>query len=142
LYCYTYVSNLMCVFNELILWTEISKEHPEFIMTLASLTNKNLSSKTIENLKEVNKSFSLLQKNVKELQSRVKYGMKIHCSYIITLKEYMEAFLVLDKTALSVLEEARQYGKEDMVWQTLLEHISEEQTYMFEAVSNIKKQFK
>ena len=68
--------------------------------------------------------------------------MKIHCSYIITLKEYIEAFLVLDKMALSVLEEARQYGKEDMVWQTLLEHISEEQTYMFEAVRNIKKQFK
>ncbi|CCJ32695.1 hypothetical protein [Caloramator sp. Dgby_cultured_2] len=37
-----------------------------------------------------------------------------------------------------LLPEIKQYGKDDAVWQELLEHITHEQRYMFELFTNFK----
>src|SRR5690606_31739483 len=142
MYCFTKINHLMCVFNELILWTEISKEHPVFIRTFAGLTDKNLSSKTLGKLEEVNLYFSKLQEKSKILKTRIKYGIKIHCSYINSLREYIDEFLLIDRAAVSVYREVMDYGKNDNAWQTLVEHIIEEQSYMFEVFKDLKEQMK
>lgn len=73
MYCYTLVNNLNCVFNELILWTDISSEHPIFIKTVADLTKKNLP-KDIENkLMDTSKNFRNLNKKAMDLRRKTMY---------------------------------------------------------------------
>ncbi|TDT60956.1 DUF2935 domain-containing protein [Fonticella tunisiensis] len=142
MYCYVHITNLLCVFNELILWTEISKEHPVFVKTVAQLTNKNLSKNILDKLDEINIIFSSLQNKSMELKKRITYSIKIHCSYVVKTGDLIEEFLAYDKRSLSVLQEVKEYGKEDMVWQTLLQHIGEEQTFMYKLFTDLLKQFR
>lgn len=139
MYCFTYANNFNCIFNELLLWSEISSEHPIFIKTVASLTKKNLSKETLDKLDGINKMFS-------DLNSKVKTVMKKpYLSYPIAYNEItklINEFLLHDNHFLKLLPEVKAYGKEDKVWQELLAHITHEQKFMYELFNNLKMQFK
>lgn len=140
MYCYTYVNNISCVLNELSLWSDISSEHPIFIQTVAKLTNKNLPKSVLEKLDEVNKRFSELKNRTKEVSGMMPLNPYMSYGVIMQLRALVERFLANDRFALSVIEEVKKYGKEDKVWQTLLEHITEEQTFMYELFMKIRMQ--
>jgi hypothetical protein len=46
----------------------------------------------------------------------------------------------LDRRAIQLYPQLRAYGKEDKVFQTLLEHIEHEQRFMYETFTNIRSQ--
>lgn len=140
MYCYTYVNNISCVLNELSLWSDISSEHPIFIQTVAKLTNKNLPKPVLEKLDEVNKRFSELKSKIEETRRMMRLNPYMSYGVIMQIKALVDKFLVNDKFAISVIEEVKKYGREDKVWQTLLEHITEEQTFMYELFMKIRRQ--
>ena len=140
LYCYTLVNNLNCVFNELMLWTEISSEHPIFIKTVASLTKKNLPKEIENRLMEVNKMFSNLHMKVQDLRKRVT-SSSLRLPYIVMeLNKIMKEFFKYDNYFLKLLADLIKYGMEDKIWQALLHHITHEQKFMYELFQNIDKQ--
>ncbi|WP_035291010.1 DUF2935 domain-containing protein [Clostridium sp. KNHs214] len=135
MYCYTYANNLNCIFNEILLWSDISSEHPIFIRTVGELTKKNLPKEIIDNLMHVNKMFSMLkQKATILMKTPFNYGT------YFKIKELLNEFLLHDMHFLELLPKIRSYGKEDKVWQTLLEHITHEQKFMYQLISNLNNQ--
>lgn len=132
----------MCIFNELILWTEISREHPIFIRELSDLSNVSLNPDTFEKLDEINFYFSKLQEKSKELKTRITFGIKIHCAYIISLKEYIDEFIITDQAAINVYSNIIESGKPDRMMKTMLEHIIEEQFFMLEVFKDLREQMK
>ncbi len=62
MFCYTVVSGIRCVLQELAMWSDISSEHPVFLQTVARLTNKNLSADIVAELNEVRRQFVELQR--------------------------------------------------------------------------------
>ena len=139
MYCFTYASNFKCIENELILWSDISSEHPTFIKTVAKLTKKRLSESTVNKLTEVTKRFSELNRQVKALSSHPQTN---YYNMYKELERLVNQFLIDDKYVLGVLPEVKAYGKDDKVWQTLLEHITHEQNFMYELFSNLQRQLK
>lgn len=140
MYCFTYVNNLNCIANELILWSDISSEHPIFITTVAQLTNKNLPLEMVEELNEINRIFSALKERAEALRERIGRNPYPSPQHSMEIRDLINRFLIHDRHFLEVLTRVRQIGKEDPVWQTLLEHISEEQTFMYETFCNIMQQ--
>lgn len=140
MYCFTYANGLNCILNELLLWTEISSEHPIFIKTVASLTNKNLSQGTLKNLMDVHNDFAELNKKVKAVRSNIQRNPYNFQAHSIQVRGLIKSFLIHDNHFLSILPEVKQYGKEDKVWQTLLNHITHEQRFMYELMTDLNRQ--
>lgn len=137
MYCFTYANNYECILRELSLWTEISSEHPIFIKTVAKLTNKNLSQDTINKLSEVSKVFSDLNEKVNMLNNEHIFNFQM---FHMELKKLLNEFLINDNYVLKLLPEVKKYGKEDKVWQELLNHITHEQKFMYELFYNLISQ--
>ncbi|MCY6959767.1 DUF2935 domain-containing protein [Clostridium brassicae] len=137
MYCFTCANSMTCIFNELLLWSEISSEHPIFIKTVGELTKKNLSKSTLNKLMDINKMFSDLR-NKAEILSNEQFN---YMTYFKT-KQLLSEFLLHDKHFLELLPEIQSYGKEDKVWQTLLEHITHEQKFMYQLISNLNLQLR
>lgn len=140
MYCFTYANGLNCILNELLLWTDISSEHPIFIRTVASLTKKNLSQDILKELMDVQNNFAELNKKVRTVRSNIQrnpYNFPVHS---MELRKLIKSFLIHDKHFLSILPEVKQYGKEDKVWQTLLNHITHEQRFMYELMTDLNNQ--
>ncbi|GAA0726982.1 hypothetical protein GCM10008905_24080 [Clostridium malenominatum] len=136
MYCYTLVNNLNCVFNELILWSDISSEHPIFIKTVADLTKKNLSTEIVNELMHINKVFSELKAKAEKL----KRGSNPMPYMVMGLRQLINEFCMHDMHFLSLLDKVKEYGKEDKIWQTLLEHITHEQRFMYELMGDLMTQ--
>lgn len=134
LYCKCYFTNLTCVVNEILLWSEVSSEHPIFIKTVASLTRKNLPESLNRRLDEISEMFKPIMKKAEAIKG------KSHITPLVYLdvKSLIDEFLLHDGHFLMLLPEIKQYGKDDAVWQELLEHITHEQRYMFELFTNFK----
>lgn len=136
-YCYTYANNYKCILRELTLWSDISSDHPIFIKTVAKLTNKNLPKNIINRLNEVSKEFSALNEKVNALNKEHNFNIQaLH----IDVKKLINEFLLKDRKFLELLPEVKSYGKEDEVWQELLNHITHEQRFMFELFTNLISQ--
>jgi hypothetical protein len=140
LYCFTYINNLTCVLNELMLWSDISSEHPIFIKTVGGLTSKNLPAELVENLLEVNRMFTDLKQKTMEVIRKIRSNPYMYLNHIGEVRNLVKEFLSHDMHFLELLPEIRQIEKEDMVWQTLLEHITEEQKFMYEIMTDLKIQ--
>lgn len=139
MYCFTYASNFKCIENELLLWSNISGEHPTFIKTVAKLTKKNLSESTQNKLTEITRRFSELNRRVKALSSHPQTN---YYTMYKELQNLVAQFLIDDKYVLGVLPEVKAYDKEDKVWQTLLKHITHEQNFMYELFRDLQGQLK
>lgn len=141
MYCFTAANSFMCILNELILWSDISSEHPIFIKTVGQLTEKNLPENIIDMLMEVNQTFSVLNKSVRLMKGKIKAGSFNYNAYRKPVLVLIDDFLIHDKQVLDlVLPSVKNYGKEDKIWQELLEHITREQVFMYELFCNLKIQ--
>lgn len=140
MYCYTYVNNISCIVNELILWSEISSEHPVFIKNVARLTSKDLCEEIIEKLDRINKEFSELKERAENLKEKGKYNSYIYMSSIVKIRELIDIFLKNDSYRMDLISQLKEYGKDDMVWQELIEHIGYEQKFMYETFREVKMQ--
>lgn len=138
MYCFTYINSFQCVINELILWSDISSEHPIFIKTVAQLSHKKLSKGTLEKLMEVNKKFTEVKEKTLEVKKKITPYMELH--QIPDVRGLVKEFLLSDEYFLSILPEVKQYGKDDKTFQTLLEHITDEQKFMYEIMTDLKVQ--
>lgn len=136
-YCHTYANNYKCILRELALWSGISSDHPIFIKTVAKLTNKNLPKKILNSLNEVSKEFSDLNEKVNELNKEHNFNIQaLH----MEIKKLINEFLLKDRKLLELLPQVKSYGKEDKIWQELLNHITHEQRFMFELFTNLISQ--
>lgn len=140
MYCFTHANNLNCVFNELTLWSDISSEHPIFIQTVAQLTNKNLPPALVERLLEINRLFTQLKERVQDTRMEASLNPYMYPQHIMKIKRLINEFLLYDSRFLALLPEIQQIGQEDKVWQTLLEHITHEQRFMYELFCNLLRQ--
>lgn len=130
------VNNLNCVFNELILWSDISSEHPIFIKTVADLTKKNLPQELVNELMHINKVFS----NLKTKAENLRRGSNSMPNMVMGLRSLINEFCMHDMHFLNLLDRIKEFGKEDKVWQTLLNHITHEQRFMYELMGNMLMQ--
>jgi hypothetical protein len=127
------------VLNELSLWSEITSEHPLVIKTLGKLTNKNIPQDLLKNLSNITIRFQNIKKRTEELES-INPSSYMNYGYIVQIRLLVDKFLKDDRYVITTLSELRTVGREDKVWQTLLEHITEEQKFMYETFSKIKMQ--
>lgn len=140
MYCYTYAANFTCVINEILLWSDISSEHPIFVKTVASLTGKKLPPNLASELDGLNKDFGSIKERAEKLRLDVKNNPFQYAKHINMARALINEFLIHDSHALKVYPAVAEIGKEDKVWQTLLHHIIHEQTFMYELFTDLKKQ--
>lgn len=132
MYCLAVVTGVQCVVNELNMWTDISSEHPVFLKTVAELTDKKLTEVMVSKLDEMNIKFTELNKKVKNFYKHNYYVA--HYIFPDTRNgtiDLCRQFMKLDKEVLRLYGELKNVGLEDKIWQTLLEHITHEQKYMY-----------
>lgn len=132
MYCYTMAYSLQCVLRELIMWTDISSEHPIFVKTVAKLSRKDLPKDISEELKKLSKSFETLNLKAKEqlVDAQSMAAQPMMYVYMNRAKVLLNEFGRLNRIWIGLIKEIMKCGKEDKVWQTLLSHIEEEQAYM------------
>lgn len=136
MYCFTYANSLNCIFNNFFLWSKTTAEHPIFINTVAELTNKNLPAELVEQLTELNKTFYDLNQRTQRLKKQMSRQMMPP----LPLKQLIQQFLVANDTMINVVTDVKEYGKDDEVWQMLLEHILSEQKYMNDLFEDLQLQ--
>jgi len=140
MYCYTYVNQFTCIFNELQLWTHISSDHPTFFKTVAALSKIKLPKATEEQLDEFHRQFNELHNNVLELKKRVGNNPNLYRQHIAAVRRAIDEFLLLDRKVVAFYPQLLSFGTENKAWQELVKHITDEQRFMLELVSDLRKQ--
>ncbi|MGE4283680.1 MAG: DUF2935 domain-containing protein [Clostridia bacterium] len=142
MYCYTMLTDTMCVIRELDMWTEISKEHPIFLKNVAKLSNINLPNDLVASLDKVNEQFESLHRTVKQLMAQQPYGGMgwMPNPQMMQVRALVETFLQYDMNFINVLRQVQNHGKENAVWQTLVGHITQEQEYMYRLFTGLRNQ--
>lgn len=140
MYCYTVASGLGCVLQELLLWSNTSKEHQTFILTIADLTNKNLSPEIEDQLTKLHEKFEEIEDQTKRYYKEVKKCWPHPHPLYYQVGKTINMFLHYNCEFLNTLQILKTYGEEDQVWQTLLEHIEDEQKYMGRLLNNLLHQ--
>jgi hypothetical protein len=87
---------------------------------------------------EVNKRFAEVKEKTLEIKKKITPYMEIH--QIPDVRGLVQEFLRCDEYFLSILPEVKQHGKDDKTFQTLLEHITDEQKFMYEIMTDLKVQ--
>ncbi|MGE5627276.1 MAG: DUF2935 domain-containing protein [Solirubrobacterales bacterium] len=131
MYCYTYVNQYNCVFNEIQLWSHISSDHPIFFKTVASLSKIELPEAVEDKLLNIHNGFMKIYK-----QSI--YMKKNHLSSGV--KNLLKEFINLDTYVLSFYPQLIEYGKGNDAWSELVNHIISEQKFMYELICDLIKQ--
>ncbi|WP_139905738.1 DUF2935 domain-containing protein [Clostridium thermarum] len=140
MYCFTYASSYDCIFNELLLWSEISSEHPVFIKTVADLSGINLPQDMENRLMNVNRDFSELKEKVLQTREVLTFNCYYRNDVGSETKKLIIEFIILDENFISLLAKVKTVVPEKKVWQMLLEHITEEQIFMKNIFENLKLQ--
>lgn len=142
MYCYTIISNLKCVLTELETWSQASKEHHTFILKFADCRNIRLGYDLINEIKNSRRCFKELNEEINDVIAE--YEKNTFPNYyqrlVREIKHLIQKFIKCDKKFLSILKELQTIGKRDDIWQTLIEHMIEEQKYSFRLMKNFKKQ--
>lgn len=142
MYCYTYINQFACIFNELQLWTHISSDHPTFLKTVAALSKINLPKDTVDKLEEIHKEFMGLYNNVVYLKRVVNANPALYGRHIANIKRLINEFLIHDTHALAFYPQLLRFGKENEAWQELVKHIIDEQTFMLELFKDLRQQIR
>lgn len=142
MYCYTYINQFACIFNELQLWTHISSDHPSFLKTVATLSNVNLPKDMEDKLDDIHKMFSSLYNNVMYLKKSVDVSHALYTQHIIDIKKLIDEFILHDTHALNLYPELLAFGLENNAWKELVKHIINEQTFMLELFNDLKQQLR
>ena len=140
MYCYTYVNQITCVFNELQLWSHISSDHPTFLKTVASLSKVNLQKVTEETLDEVKEVFSKLYSDTLYLKKEVNTNPTQCRQHILVVRKIMDKFIHYDTFALSFYPQLLKFGIENSAWLELVKHIISEQEFMLQLIKDLRQQ--
>lgn len=140
MYCYTYVNEFTCIFNELQLWSHISSDHPVFLKTVASLSNIILPKEAIEQLDDIQKMFHNLYKSVLHQKKLHKRNQRVDSHDIMIVKKAIDDFILYDAEAVSFYPQLLDFGKENMAWQELVKHIINEQAFMLDLFEDLRLQ--
>ncbi|NLM35643.1 MAG: DUF2935 domain-containing protein [Clostridiales bacterium] len=140
MYCFTYASSYDCVFNELILWSDISSEHPIVAKTLAQLSGKELSKDIEDKLASYNRDFSEFKEKVIQTREQLVYNQYYRNDVGGELRKLISEFLIMDENFLMFIDELKKVAPEDKIWQTLMGHFTEEQTFMKKLFEDLKLQ--
>jgi hypothetical protein len=139
-YCYTYINEFSCIFNELQLWSYISADHPNFLKTVAKLSNVPLPQPTIDKLDDIHKSFQTVYNNVLYLKKIVVGNPSLNNQHVMAVKKTIDEFMFHDSQVLSFYPQLFNFGKDNMSWQELVKHIISEQTFMIELFQDLEQQ--
>lgn len=142
MYCYTYVNEFTCVFNELQLWTHISSEHPKFFKTVAALSNLNLPRPVQEKLNASNKMFTELYNKVVYLKRMINGNPRLYRQNIVAVRRLIDEFILHDNHVLEFYPQLLRYGVNNSAWEELVKHIINEQTFMLELFKQMRPQIK
>ncbi|NFQ85375.1 DUF2935 domain-containing protein [Clostridium sporogenes] len=142
MYCYTYVSQFACIFNELELWTHISSEHPNFLKTVASLSKINLSKSTVGKLDNIHNTFLELYNDVVYLKKALRNRPMLYFQDIMNIKRLINKFIFYNTKAVSFYPKLLASGKENKTWQELTNHIIHEQHFMLELFKDLLLQIR
>ncbi|MFZ5353221.1 MAG: DUF2935 domain-containing protein [Bacillota bacterium] len=142
MFCYSVAFNINCVLRELIMWTEISYEHPIFIKNVAELSGKKLSKELQAKLNAVHESFRKLISDVRLYDPKVlPSGLFDHEYTKNQLEELTRRFLLADREFIQLINgELISHSKKDKVLLALLTHILQEQKYMYRLFSSLLRQ--
>jgi len=140
MYCYTYLNQFPCTFNELQLWARISSEHTEFLKTVASLSNVNLPTSTVYNLDEIHKMFSGLYNKVISFKKNVDSSPYLYTQHVNGIKILIDEFIFHDTHAVIFYPHLLTIGTENKTWRELVKHIISEQTFMLELFRDLRQQ--
>jgi len=139
MYCYTYMNQFTCVFNELQLWSHVSSDHPIFLKTVASLSNIKLPKPIVDGLNHIHNVFLKLYNNAVQLK---KSAGTNPAQYAMHIKRLIDEFIHLDTHALSFYPQLLTLAKGNKVWQELVRHIINEQAFMLELFKNLRQQIR
>ena len=142
MYCYTYVNQFPCIFNELQLWTHISSDHPVFLKTVASLSDINLPQTVIAILDSINKRFLNLHNEAAFMKNNVGNNPHTYYSQMNDVKMLIDDFINEDTHAISFYPQLMVYAADNKAWQELVKHIINEQAFMLELFNDLKHQLK
>lgn len=140
MYCYTVISNLKCVLTELEMWSKDSMEHHTFILKFADCTNKRLAYNLLTRIRESRENFKELTEEAYELMEEYDKSTGQYQNFIRPIRALLQRFIKYDKNFLSILYDLQEIGKRDKIWQTLIQHILDEQKYSFRLMKSLKKQ--
>lgn len=139
MYCYTYMNQFTCVFNELQLWSHISSDHPIFLKTVASLSNVKLPKSIVDGLNNIHNAFLKLYNNAVQLKKSTSTNPT---QYTIHIKKLIDEFIYYDTRALSFYPQLLTLAKGNKAWQELVRHIINEQAFMLELFKNLRQQIR
>lgn len=142
MYCYTYINQFSCIFNELQLWTHISSDHPNFLKTVATLSNINLPKVTEDKLDEIYKMFMELYNKVIYLKKDVNGNPNLYAQHITGIKVLIDEFLLYDTHAVNFYPQLLMFGTENKAWLELVKHILSEQIFMLEVFKDLMQQLR
>lgn len=142
MYCYTYINQFTCIFNELQLWTHISSDHPNFLKTVADLSKINLPKEMQNKLDDIHKKFFQLYNNVLYLKKVVYANPALYGRHISNIKKLINEFLLYDMQTLSFYPQLLELGKDNKAWKELVNHIIDEQTFMLELFKDLRQQIR
>ena len=143
MFCYTYLTNIECGLRELSMWSEISSEHPLFLQNVANCLNIALDPAIVAGLNRMNQCFAAVHQQAQRLlytAGQDRYNMTVSDPLSQQTAALMQQFLQYDQEFLAILRQLRAYGPNQPVWQTLVEHIQHEQTYMYNLIAALCQQ--
>ncbi|SHJ70246.1 DUF2935 domain-containing protein [Paramaledivibacter caminithermalis] len=142
MYCYTIINNLKCVLSELETWSKDSMEHHTFILKFADCRNIRLGYNLTNEIRESRRYFKEFNEEINdviaEYESISSYNH--YAKLLREIKRLLQRFIKYDKKFLSILKDLQTIGRRDNIWQTLIDHIFDEQKYSFRLMKNLKRQ--
>lgn len=140
MYCYTYVNEFSCMFNELQLWSHISSDHPNFLKTVATLSKINLPKEVVDSLDTIHKTFQELYNNVVYLKKTIVGNPNLTNKHAMDVDNLIDSFILHDSKAVYFYPKLMAFGKENMTWKELVTHIINEQAFMLDLFKDLRQQ--
>lgn len=124
------------------MWSKDSMQHHIFILQFADCRNKRLGYNLVEEIRKSQESFEELNEEVNDVLAE--YEKNTSPNYyqrlIKDIKHLLQKYIKYDKRFLAILKDLQEIGQRDDIWQTLIDHIIDEQKYSFRLMKNFKAQ--
>lgn len=131
MYCYTYVNQYNCIFNEIQLWSHVSSDHPIFLKTVANLSKIEIPKTVEDNLLNIHNGFMKLYKQSLCMKKNQQSA---------GIKGVLKEFINLDTYVLAFYPQLIELGRGNRAWSELVNHIISEQKFMYQLINDLIKQ--
>lgn len=124
------------------MWSKDSMQHHIFILQFADCRNKRLGYDLTQEIRKSEESFKELNEEVNDVIAEYEKNTSpnYYQKLVREIKRLLQKFIKCDKKFLAILKDLQTIGKRDDIWQTLIDHIIDEQKYSFRLMKNFKKQ--